>query len=68
MVNKNGGKSGSSFLDNAKRTVCEVWTRAMGYCRPVANFNKGKKSEFAERKCFTEEASMKHINTCDHKD
>lgn len=28
---------------------CEIWTRVMGYHRPVASFNKGKKSEFAER-------------------
>jgi hypothetical protein len=26
----------------------------MGYCRPVSNFNKGKKSEFKERKFFRE--------------
>ncbi|MDR2685439.1 MAG: anaerobic ribonucleoside-triphosphate reductase [Rickettsiales bacterium] len=43
-----------SGQDNSKRTRCEIWTRAMGYCRPVANFNRGKKSEFAERKFFTE--------------
>ena len=41
-------------LDDAKRTKCEIWTRAMGYCRPVSNFNKGKQSEYAERKYFTE--------------
>ena len=48
-------------IDNSQRTKCEVWTRAMGYCRPVKNFNKGKKSEFAERKYFTEEKTMKHL-------
>ena len=54
-----------NFIGGVKRTVCEVWTRlmikirAMGYCRPVKNFNKGKKSEFAERKYFTEEKAMK---------
>lgn len=60
MTSMNGGKPSSSFLDNAKRTVCEVWTRlsAMGYCRPVSNFNKGKKSEYKERKCFTEKAAI----------
>ena len=41
-------------LDNSKRTKCEIWTRAMGYCRPVSNFNIGKYSEFCERKTFTE--------------
>lgn len=27
----------------------------MGYMRPVTHYNSGKKSEFAERKWFTEE-------------
>lgn len=31
------------------RQKCEVWTRVMGYFRPVSQFNSGKKSEYAER-------------------
>ncbi len=31
---------------------CEVWTRVMGYHRPVTEFNPGKKSEYKERKHF----------------
>lgn len=30
----------------------EVWTRVTGYLRPVKNFNKGKKEEYANRKMF----------------
>ena len=30
----------------------EVWTRVMGYHRPVSAFNVGKKAEYAERTCF----------------
>lgn len=41
-------------LTNDERQPCEVWTRVMGYHRPVASFNQGKKGEFAERVCFTE--------------
>lgn len=41
-------------LNDAERTPCEVWTRVMGYHRPVASFNNGKKSEYAERVCFDE--------------
>jgi len=41
-------------LANDERQPCEVWTRVMGYHRPVASFNQGKKGEFAERTCFTE--------------
>lgn len=39
---------------NEKRTRCEVWTRVMGYHRPVQNFNVGKKSEHYSRKHFCE--------------
>ncbi len=39
---------------NAKRTRCEVWTRVMGYHRPVQNFNVGKKSEHFSRQHFSE--------------
>lgn len=37
-----------------ERTRCEVWTRVMGYHRPVSHFNTGKKSEHVSRKHFTE--------------
>ena len=32
----------------------EMWTRVMGYFRPVASFNTGKKGEFHERQYFQE--------------
>lgn len=41
-------------LDDAERTRCEVWTRVMGYHRPVSAFNAGKRAEHAERACFRE--------------
>lgn len=41
-------------LDDSERQVCEVWTRVMGYHRPVTSFNTGKKGEFKERCYFTE--------------
>jgi len=31
---------------------CEVWTRIVGYHRPVKLFNKGKQEEFRERKNY----------------
>lgn len=43
-----------------ERTECEVWTRVMGYHRPVQSYNVGKKGEFEERKYFTEDAAKKH--------
>ena len=41
-------------LDDSERQPCEVWTRVMGYHRPVASFNTGKKGEHAERRFFAE--------------
>lgn len=32
-----------------ERTRCEIWTRVMGYHRPVSAFNPGKQSEHNER-------------------
>ena len=37
-----------------KRTPCEIYTRVMGYIRPVSNYNQGKKSEFYSRRYFEE--------------
>ena len=34
--------------------ACEIWTRVMGYHRPVSQFNRGKKSEYAQRQLFEE--------------
>ena len=39
---------------------CEVWTRVMGYFRPVKSFNIGKKGEYAERTMFSEAAASEH--------
>lgn len=36
------------------RQKCEVFSRSMGYIRPISNFNIGKKAEFEERKTFRE--------------
>jgi hypothetical protein len=40
-----------------KRQKCEVYTRVMGYHRPVSQYNTWKKSEFYSRKTFSEEAT-----------
>lgn len=41
-------------LREDERQRCEVWTRVMGYHRPVSSFNIGKKGEFHERLHFEE--------------
>lgn len=44
-----------------KRTRCEVWTRVMGYHRPVSQFNIGKKSEHYSREHFQEQESLNSL-------
>jgi len=41
-------------LKDEERQPCEVWTRVMGYHRPVSEYNPGKKSEHEERTHFEE--------------
>ncbi|MDR0439385.1 MAG: anaerobic ribonucleoside-triphosphate reductase [Candidatus Accumulibacter sp.] len=41
-------------LVDHERQRCEVWTRVMGYHRPVSEFNPGKQSEHKERQHFDE--------------
>ena len=48
-------------LRNDERQRCEVWTRVMGYHRPVASFNIGKKGEHGERRFFVEERARPHL-------
>ena len=48
-------KSSEVVLKDSERQKCEVWTRVMGYHRPVQSFNKGKVGDVIERKFFTAE-------------
>jgi anaerobic ribonucleoside-triphosphate reductase len=41
-------------LEEKERTKCEVWSRVMGYHRPVSGYNIGKKQEFEDRTPFKE--------------
>lgn len=41
-------------LADDERQPCEIWTRVMGYHRPISEYNPGKKSEQAERLAFKE--------------
>ena len=43
-----------AIFSGSERTLCELWSRVMGYFRPVSSWNTGKQSEFAERKYFRE--------------
>ncbi len=44
---------------------CEVYSRVVGYYRPVQNWNIGKREEFKDRLEFTEEkARDKQFGDC----
>ena len=39
-------------LIESKRTPCEIYSRVVGYIRPVNQWNEGKQAEFADRVTF----------------
>lgn len=39
-------------MKEVKGTPCSVYSRVVGYLRPVQNWNVGKKEEFNQRKMF----------------
>ena len=49
-----------ALLSNEERQPCEIWTRVMGYHRPVSSFNVGKKGEFYERKYYVADKPAPH--------
>lgn len=59
MENKNNTDNSSINIPSERRTKCEVFSRVVGYYRPVQNWNKGKAEEFKERREFNECACMK---------
>ena len=46
-------------IPESERQVCEVWSRVMGYYRPIDSYNVGKKSEYDDRRCFNEPSKVK---------
>lgn len=43
--------------ESTSKVACEVWTRVMGYHRPVSAWNQGKQQEHADRCFFSEPAT-----------
>mgnify|MGYP000441075451 CR=1 FL=1 len=46
------GHTPSARLDEETKVPCEVYSRIVGYLRPVQNWNKGKKQEFTARTTY----------------
>ena len=52
VCNTHGYIKGEHFTCPECGEETEVWSRVVGYLRPVANFNAGKKEEYRERRNF----------------
>lgn len=40
-----------------QRTKCEIWSRAVGYLRPIEQWHSGKQAEFEDRKTFDKQVT-----------
>lgn len=45
-------------MEAKTRTRCEVYSRVVGYLRPVQQWNEGKQEEFKQRKAFNEKTCL----------
>lgn len=42
----------TSERQEERRIPCEVYSRIVGYLRPIQNWHRGKQQEFKERRTF----------------
>ena len=52
ICNEHGYIAGEHFTCPTCGSPAEVWSRVVGYLRPVQNYNTGKQEEYAQRKKF----------------
>ena len=45
--------------EKKQRTKCEVYSRVVGYLRPVQQWNEGKREEFKDRVTFNKQSKPK---------
>lgn len=43
-----------TYKDGSVRQACEIWSRCMGYYRPLSYYNPGKQAEHRDRRMFLE--------------
>lgn len=51
-------------MDNTKRQRCEVYSRVVGYLRPVSQWNEGKQEEYAQRKEYDRQLVSSDCSSC----
>ena len=61
------GDPADVVLADSERQRCEVYSRVMGYHRPVAWWNVGKQAEHRDRRMFTEAQSARLMSNDDHR-
>jgi hypothetical protein len=59
MIDGWDGSALVTWIWFVKRIPCEVYSRVVGYFRPVANWNDGKKAEFGDRKTYDAKGSLR---------
>ena len=57
ICNQHGYIAGEHFTCPTCGAHAEVWSRVVGYLRPVQNYNTGKREEYAQRKKYVLESS-----------
>ncbi len=50
-------------LKNVRGAECEIYSRIVGYFRPVKQWNNGKQEEFSQRVAFEVEKNTSEIKT-----
>lgn len=45
-------KSEQIKTEKQMRVPCEIYSRIVGYLRPIQNWNDGKRKEFVDRRMF----------------
>lgn len=51
-------------LQEVHGTKCEVYSRVVGYLRPVQGWNKGKKEEYTLRRTYNVENAKRPCEVC----
>lgn len=48
-------------MSEKRKVPCEVYSRVVGYLRPLQNWHKGKVQEFKERETYNVGKAMEHV-------
>jgi anaerobic ribonucleoside-triphosphate reductase len=52
-------------MKSEKKIPVECYSRVVGYFRPVAQWNKGMKAQFEDRKMYSLKKALSHIKEVD---